>query len=167
MTGMYQYREIMFLGRFILGTRGPRKYVRGRIVSGRPITPPYLRFGNKEKDDIEDLILHHYCISKCWRWLSTDISTIRTGFNSLKPNTCKLLMCLFFTFPSVHQPLPLHPPPPPLHPLPTSLGHFLLDHETIKWKMWAHQTWSACWEGGGGDGADRVKTITIVWSQFK
>jgi len=39
MTGMYQSRDIVFLGRLIWGTRGPRKIVRGRIVSGRPITP--------------------------------------------------------------------------------------------------------------------------------
>jgi len=29
-----------FLGRFILGTMGHRKFGRGHIVSGRPITPP-------------------------------------------------------------------------------------------------------------------------------
>jgi len=31
MTGMYQCRDIVFLGRFILGTRCPRKFVRGHI----------------------------------------------------------------------------------------------------------------------------------------
>jgi len=38
MTGRYQYRDIVFLERLILGTRGPRKIVRGYFVSGRPIT---------------------------------------------------------------------------------------------------------------------------------
>jgi len=40
MTGMFQCRDIVFPGRFIQGTRGPRKFVLGHIVSGRPVTPP-------------------------------------------------------------------------------------------------------------------------------
>jgi len=39
-AGMYQSRDIVYLGRFILGTKGPRKFARGHIVTGRPITPP-------------------------------------------------------------------------------------------------------------------------------
>jgi len=38
---MYQCMDILFLGRFILGTRDPGKLVRGHIVSGSPNTPPY------------------------------------------------------------------------------------------------------------------------------
>jgi len=40
MTGTFQCRDIGFLGLFVFGTRGLRKYVWGHIVSGRPITPP-------------------------------------------------------------------------------------------------------------------------------
>jgi len=40
MTGMYQCRDIVFPGLFISGIRGPRKFVRGHIVSGHPIIPP-------------------------------------------------------------------------------------------------------------------------------
>ena len=40
MTGMYQSRDIVFLGRLILGTRGPRTFAPGHIVLGRPVTPP-------------------------------------------------------------------------------------------------------------------------------
>jgi len=38
-TVMYQCRDIVFLGRFILGTRSPRKFLRGHILSGRPVDP--------------------------------------------------------------------------------------------------------------------------------
>jgi len=38
MTGRYLCRDVVFPGRFIWGTRGPRKFVRGHIVSGRPVT---------------------------------------------------------------------------------------------------------------------------------
>jgi len=34
--------DMVFLGRLILGTRGPKKFERGHIISRRPITPPYL-----------------------------------------------------------------------------------------------------------------------------
>jgi len=37
-TGMYHSRDIVIPERLILGTRGPRKFVRGHIVSGGPIT---------------------------------------------------------------------------------------------------------------------------------
>jgi len=40
MTGMYQGRDTVFPGRFIQGTRDPRKFARGHILSGRPVTPP-------------------------------------------------------------------------------------------------------------------------------
>jgi len=40
-------RDIVFLRRFILGTRGHRKFVRGQIVWGCPITPP--QFGHLMK----------------------------------------------------------------------------------------------------------------------
>jgi len=39
---MYQFRDIVFLGRFILGPRRPRKSVQGHVVSGRSITPPLI-----------------------------------------------------------------------------------------------------------------------------
>jgi len=39
---MYQCRDIVFPGRFIWVTRGLRKFARGYIVSGRPVTPPYI-----------------------------------------------------------------------------------------------------------------------------
>jgi len=39
MTGMYQSRDSVFPGRFILGTRGLRKFMRGHIVSGRHVNP--------------------------------------------------------------------------------------------------------------------------------
>jgi len=42
MAVMYQCRDIELPGRFILGTRGLTKFVRGHIVSGRPVTPPTL-----------------------------------------------------------------------------------------------------------------------------
>jgi len=40
MTGMYQSRDILFLGRLMLWTMGPRKFQRGPNVSERFITPP-------------------------------------------------------------------------------------------------------------------------------
>jgi len=40
MTETHQSRDIAVPGRFIVGTRGPGKFVRGHIVSERPITPP-------------------------------------------------------------------------------------------------------------------------------
>jgi len=43
-TGMYQFRDIVFLVRLILGARSPRRFVRGHIVLGRPITPPSKSF---------------------------------------------------------------------------------------------------------------------------
>ena len=39
MTGMYQSRDIVSQGTINLGTRGPRTFVRGHNVSGRPVTP--------------------------------------------------------------------------------------------------------------------------------
>jgi len=41
MTGMYQSRDIVSQGTINLGTRGPRTFVQGHIVTGRPFTPPY------------------------------------------------------------------------------------------------------------------------------
>jgi len=41
MTGLSLSRDIVFLWRLILGTRGPRKFVLIHIVLGRPITPPF------------------------------------------------------------------------------------------------------------------------------
>ena len=41
MTGMYQCRNIVSPGTINFGTRGPRTFVRGHIVSGRPVTPPH------------------------------------------------------------------------------------------------------------------------------
>jgi len=38
MTGMYQCMDIVYLGQFILGTRGPRQFIRGHIVPGRPMS---------------------------------------------------------------------------------------------------------------------------------
>jgi len=46
MTGMYQSRDTVFLGRLIWGTRGPRTFVRGNIVSGRPVPPPFSCLSN-------------------------------------------------------------------------------------------------------------------------
>ena len=40
MAGMYKSRDIVFPGQVILGTKGPRKFLRGHIVSGRSTTPP-------------------------------------------------------------------------------------------------------------------------------
>jgi len=37
---MYQSREIVSQGTINLGTRGPKTFVRGHIVSGRPVTQP-------------------------------------------------------------------------------------------------------------------------------
>jgi len=42
MTEMSKSRDIVFPGRLIWGTRGPRLYVRGDIVSGHPVNPPEL-----------------------------------------------------------------------------------------------------------------------------
>ena len=42
MTGMYQSRDIVSQGKNNLGTRGPRIFVQGHIVLGRPITPPQM-----------------------------------------------------------------------------------------------------------------------------
>ena len=42
MTGTYHSSNIVYSGTICLGTRVPRKFVRGHIVSGRPITPPIL-----------------------------------------------------------------------------------------------------------------------------
>jgi len=42
MTEMYQCRDFVFLGRFILGTRGPKKFIRGYIVSDIPSPHPFL-----------------------------------------------------------------------------------------------------------------------------
>jgi len=39
MTRMYPLRDTVFLGQFILGTKGPRKFLRGHVVSGRPNKP--------------------------------------------------------------------------------------------------------------------------------
>jgi len=39
MTGMYQCRDIVFPGQYILETRGPRKFVLGHIDPGRPVNP--------------------------------------------------------------------------------------------------------------------------------
>jgi hypothetical protein len=38
---MYQSRDIVSQGTIDLGTRGPRTFVQGHIVSGRPFTPPF------------------------------------------------------------------------------------------------------------------------------
>jgi len=43
-TGMYQCRDIGFLGRFIQGTRDPRKLVREHIVPGGSVTPPTIHY---------------------------------------------------------------------------------------------------------------------------
>ena len=40
MARVYQFRDIVFPGLFIKGTRGPRTFVPGHIVSGRPVTAP-------------------------------------------------------------------------------------------------------------------------------
>jgi len=40
MTGKYQSWDIVSQGTINLGTRGPRTFVRGHIVSGRAVTPP-------------------------------------------------------------------------------------------------------------------------------
>jgi len=53
MTGMYQCRDTVYLGRLILGTRDPRKFVLGDIVSGRPISPTKL--SNAADETIEDM----------------------------------------------------------------------------------------------------------------
>jgi len=42
MAEMYQCRDIVFPGRFIWGSGGPRKFVPGHIASGRPTTPTIL-----------------------------------------------------------------------------------------------------------------------------
>jgi len=42
MPGMFQSREILSQGTINLGTRGPRTFVRGHIVLGRPFTPPQI-----------------------------------------------------------------------------------------------------------------------------
>jgi len=41
MTGTYHSWDIVCSRTINLGTRGLRKFARGHIVSGRPITPPY------------------------------------------------------------------------------------------------------------------------------
>ena len=40
MTGIYHCRDVIFPGRFIFVTRGPREFVQRHIISGRPITTP-------------------------------------------------------------------------------------------------------------------------------
>jgi len=40
MTGKYQSRDIVSHRTINLGTMGPRTFVQGHIVSGRPVTPP-------------------------------------------------------------------------------------------------------------------------------
>ena len=37
---MYQFRDIVSQGTINGGTRGPRTFVRGHLISGRPVTPP-------------------------------------------------------------------------------------------------------------------------------
>ena len=41
MAGMYQYRDIVFLGQFIWRTRGPKEFVPGHIVWDVP--SPHLK----------------------------------------------------------------------------------------------------------------------------
>jgi len=45
MTGMYQSRDIISQGTINLGTRGPRTFGRGHIVSGRLVIPPEIGAG--------------------------------------------------------------------------------------------------------------------------
>jgi len=40
MTGMYQSRDLVWQGTINFGTGGPRTFVKGHIVKGRPVTPP-------------------------------------------------------------------------------------------------------------------------------
>ena len=64
MAGMYKSRDIVFLGRLILGTMGPRKFVWGHIVSGRPITPPSRSAGFGTPHHESDLFYTFlYCMS--------------------------------------------------------------------------------------------------------
>jgi len=44
MPGMYQSRDIVFLGQLSLGTRGLRKFLRGHIVSHYPTVFSFFRF---------------------------------------------------------------------------------------------------------------------------
>ena len=55
MTGMYQIRDIVSQGMINLGTRGPRKFVQGHIVSGRPVTPP-----DKDTGNSRDIYISRY-----------------------------------------------------------------------------------------------------------
>ena len=54
MTGMYQCRDIVSPGTVNLATRGLKKFVQGRRVSGRPVTPPYnFTYNGGENGELE------------------------------------------------------------------------------------------------------------------
>ena len=74
MTGMYKSRGSVFPGHKILGTRGQRKFVRGHIVSGRPVAPPAQAF-SIESDMPESL-------QDAWAHVGTQTCFIPTPFSS-------------------------------------------------------------------------------------